>query len=99
SQQLKLKKRQDEERRRIEAFITRFKAKASKATQAQSRVKALARMKPIVAQVEDRVVPFVFRKADKPLASPLVRMENVAVGYEAEKPILRRLSLNIDNDD
>jgi ATP-binding cassette subfamily F protein 3 len=98
-QQLKLKKRQDEERRRIEAFITRFKAKASKATQAQSRVKALARMKPIVAQVEDRVVPFVFRKADKPLASPLVRIESAAVGYEAEKPILNRLNLNIDNDD
>ncbi len=99
SQQLKLKKRQDDERRRIEAFITRFKAKASKAIQAQSRVKALARMKPIVAQVEDRVVPFVFRKADKPLASPLLRIEDASVGYEVERPILTRLNLNIDNDD
>ncbi len=99
SQQLQLKKRQDEERRRIEAFIARFKAKASKAAQAQSRVKALARMKPIVAQVEERVVPFNFPKADKPLASPLLRLEDVAAGYEPERPVLRGLNLRIDNDD
>ena len=99
SQQLKLKKRQDEERRRIEAFIVRFKAKASKATQAQSRVKALARMKPIVAQVEDRVVPFAFPKADKPLASPLLRLEDAVAGYDPENPVLRGLNLRIDNDD
>ena len=99
SQQLKLKKRQDEERRRIEAFIIRFKAKASKATQAQSRVKALARMKPIVAQVDDRVVPFLFRKADKPIASPLLRIESASAGYDPAKPVLTGLNLNIDNDD
>ena len=98
-QELKLKKRQDDERRRIEAFIARFKAKASKAAQAQSRVKALARMKPIVAQVEDRVVPFVFPKADKPLASPLLRLEDAVAGYDPEKPVLRGLNLRIDNDD
>ena len=57
--ELKLKKKQDEERRRIQAFIDRFKAKATKAKQAQSRVKALAKMQPIAAQVEDRVAPFV----------------------------------------
>ena len=55
---LKLKKKQDDERRHIEAFIIRFKAKASKATQAQSRVKALARMQPIAEQIEERVAPF-----------------------------------------
>ena len=99
SQQLALKKRQDEERWRIETFIARFKAKATKAAQAQSRVKALARMKPIVAQVDDRVVPFSFPKAEKPLASPLLRLEDVSVGYEPDKPVLRRLNLRIDNDD
>ena len=56
--ELKLKKKQDEERRRIQAFIDRFKAKATKAAQAQSRVKALAKMQPIAAQVDERVVPF-----------------------------------------
>src|SRR5262249_51964281 len=70
---LKLKKKQDDERRRIEAFITRFKAKASKATQAQSRVKALARMQPIAEQIEERVAPFVLPDPAKALASPLVR--------------------------
>ncbi len=99
SQELKLKKRQDEERRRIEAFIARFKAKASKAAQAQSRVKALARMKPIAAQVADRVVPFAFPKADKPLASPLLRLEDAVAGYDPERPVLRNLNLRIDNDD
>ncbi len=96
--ELKLKKRQDDERRRIEAFITRFKAKASKATQAQSRVKALARMKPIAAQVEDRVVPFTFPTATKPIASPLLRLENAVAGYDAARPVLTGLDLRIDND-
>ena len=99
SQLLHLKKRQDDERRRIEAFIARFKAKASKAAQAQSRVKALARMKPIVAEADEQVVPFIFPKAEKPLASPLLRMEGVAVGYEPDRPVLRNLNLRIDNDD
>ncbi len=63
---LKLKKKQDEQRRHLEAFIARFKAKASKATQAQSRVKALAKMQPIAAQVEDRVVPFNLASPSKP---------------------------------
>src|SRR4029450_1216516 len=56
---LKVKKKQDDEGRHIEAFITRFKAKASKASQAQSRVKALARMQPIAEQIAERVAPFV----------------------------------------
>jgi ATP-binding cassette subfamily F protein 3 len=97
--ELKLKKKQDEERRRIEAFITRFKAKASKAAQAQSRVKVLARMKPIAAQLEDRAVPFMFPKAARPLASPLLRLEEAAVGYEADRRVLQGLNLRIDNDD
>ena len=56
--ELKLKKKQDDERRRIQAFIDRFKAKATKAAQAQSRVKALAKMQPIAAQLDERVAPF-----------------------------------------
>lgn len=97
--ELKLKKKQDDEKRRIQAFIDRFKAKASKAKQAQSRVKALARMQPIAAQVEDRVVPFFLPNPEKMLASPLIRMEDATVGYESGKPILKRLDLRIDQDD
>jgi ATP-binding cassette, subfamily F, member 3 len=96
---LKLKKKQDDERRRIEAFITRFKAKASKASQAQSRVKALARMQPIAEQIEERVVPFLFPNPAKAFASPLVRFEAAAVGYVAGEPVLQDLNLRLDADD
>ncbi len=96
---LKLKKKQDDQRKHLEAFITRFKAKATKAAQAQSRVKALARMQPIAAQVEDRVIPFLFPQPAKMLASPLIRMEKAIAGYAPGKPILQNLSLRIDQDD
>ncbi|HEX6001742.1 MAG TPA: ABC-F family ATP-binding cassette domain-containing protein [Hyphomicrobiaceae bacterium] len=96
---LKLKKKQDDERRHIEAFIARFKAKASKASQAQSRVKALARMQPIAEQVEERVAPFLFPNPAKALASPLVRLEGAAAGYVADRPVLRGLDLRLDADD
>ena len=98
-QDLKLKKRQDEERKRIQAFIDRFKAKASKASQAQSRVKLLAKMKPITAQIEDRVIPFSLPNPQKMLASPLIRLEDAVAGYEPGKPILRGLNLRLDQDD
>jgi len=95
----KMIKKQDDERKRIEAFVARFKAKATKAAQAQSRVKALARMKPIAATVDERVVPFSFPAPQKLLANPLIRMDGVAAGYESGKPILTGLSLRIDQDD
>ncbi|MEQ8823133.1 MAG: ABC-F family ATP-binding cassette domain-containing protein [Filomicrobium sp.] len=95
----KLKKKQDDERKRITAFIDRFRAKATKAAQAQSRIKALAKMQPIAAQVDERVVPISFPKPEKMPASPLIRFERVDVGYEPDKPILKRLDLRIDNDD
>ena len=97
--ELKLKKKQDEERRRIQAFIDRFKAKATKAAQAQSRIKALAKMQPIAAQLEDRVAPFHLPQPARPLASPLLRLEDAAVGYAPNIPVLQELSLRIDQDD
>jgi ATP-binding cassette, subfamily F, member 3 len=95
----KLKKKQDEDRRRIQAFIDRFKAKATKAKQAQSRVKALAKMQPIAEQAEDRVAPIMLPSPEKLLASPLLRLENVSAGYEPGKPILSNINLRIDQDD
>ncbi len=97
--ELKLKKKQDEERRRIQAFIDRFKAKATKAAQAQSRVKALAKMQPIAAQMDERVTPFHLPQPVKPLASPLLRLEEVAIGYAPDRPVLQNLNLRIDQDD
>jgi ATP-binding cassette, subfamily F, member 3 len=96
---LKLKKKQDDERRRIEAFILRFKAKASKATQAQSRIKALARMQPIAELIEERVVPFAFPNPAKGMASPLIRLEGATAGYQPDRPVLRALDLSLDADD
>jgi ATP-binding cassette subfamily F protein 3 len=97
--ELKLKKKQDEERRRIQVFIDRFKAKATKAAQAQSRVKALAKMQPIAAQLDERVKPFHLPNPAKALTSPLMRFEEVAIGYAADQPVLSGLNLRIDQDD
>ncbi|MEI9902322.1 MAG: ABC-F family ATP-binding cassette domain-containing protein [Hyphomicrobium sp.] len=97
--ELKLMKKQDEERRRIQAFIDRFKAKATKAAQAQSRVKALAKMQPIAAQLDERVAPFHLPNPPKPLASPLMRLEDAAIGYAPGAPVLSGLNLRIDQDD
>ncbi|MGE0852230.1 MAG: ABC-F family ATP-binding cassette domain-containing protein [Hyphomicrobiaceae bacterium] len=96
---LKLKKKQDDERRHIEAFIVRFKAKASKAAQAQSRMKALARMQPIAEQIEERVAPFSIPNPAKALASPLIRLEDASVGYVEDVPVLQGLDLRLDVDD
>ncbi|WP_348944984.1 ATP-binding cassette domain-containing protein [Chitinibacter sp. FCG-7] len=80
----------------LESFITRFKAKASKAKQAQSRVKALEKMERIAAAHVDSPFTFAFREPDSS-PSPLVRLEDAQAGYAAEKPILRDLELSLEN--
>jgi ATP-binding cassette subfamily F protein 3 len=96
--QLKLKKKQDEQRRHMQAFVDRFRAKATKARQAQSRLKMLARMEPIPAVADESVVPFHFPEPAKKASPPIIAMDDVAVGY-GDEPVLRRLSLRIDDDD
>ncbi len=96
--QMSMKKRQEAERRHIESFVERFRYKASKAKQAQSRVKALARMKPIAAVLEQRVLPFKFPVPSR-LSPPIITMEDAVCGYEPGKPILSGLDLRIDQDD
>ena len=96
---LKLKKKQDEQRRHMQAFIDRFRYKASKARQAQSRLKALARMEPIAEMIESQVMPFIFPNPDRPLSPPLVRFDHVSVGYAPDKPVLRNITLRLDPDD
>jgi len=97
--QLKLRKKQDDMRRHMEAFVERFRAKATKARQAQSRLKALSKMQPIAAAVDEQVVPFRFPSPDRALANPLIRIENGAVAYDPAKPVLRDLNLRLDADD
>jgi ATP-binding cassette subfamily F protein 3 len=96
--QLKHKKKQDEQRRHLQSFVDRFRAQATKASQAQSRLKMLARMEPVVAMADEQVLPFYMPSPQKPLSPPLIAMEGVSVGYD-DKPILARLNLTISNDD
>jgi ATP-binding cassette subfamily F protein 3 len=95
----KAKVKQDAERKHMEAFVERFRAKATKAKQAQSRLKALERMKPLASVIEEGVVPFSFEPPEKRPASPIIKMEKVSVGYGDAKPILSNLTLRIDTDD
>jgi ATP-binding cassette subfamily F protein 3 len=92
-------KRQESERKRLQAFVDRFKAKASKARQAQSRMKMLERMKPITALVTQDVHEISFPAPEKTLSPPIIAVDNVSVGYEPNKPVLNRVTLRIDDDD
>ena len=92
------KVKQDAERAHLQRFIDRFRAKASKATQAQSRIKRLAKLEPIAEVVEERVAPFTLPSPPRPLAPPLLQLEGAAVGYDGE-PVLRNLNLRLDVDD
>ncbi len=90
--------KQDAERAHLQSFVDRFRAKASKAAQAQSRMKRLAKLEPIAATIEERVAPFTLPSPARPLAPPLMRLEGVDVGYGGE-PMLRGLDLRFDIDD
>ena len=92
-------RRQAYERKRLQAFVDRFKAKASKARQAQSRVKMLERMKPVTALVTQDVHEISFPQPEKTLSPPIIAIDGVSVGYEPGKPVLGRVTLRIDADD
>ncbi len=85
------------ERARIEAFVARFRAKATKARQAQSRLKALERLPQTVAVVEAAPARFDF-PAPRPIAPPMLRLDAVSVGYDGT-PVLRGISLRLDMED
>ncbi|HEV2504177.1 MAG TPA: ABC-F family ATP-binding cassette domain-containing protein [Mesorhizobium sp.] len=91
--------KQEAQRKHLQSFVDRFRAKASKARQAQSRIKALERMKPIAALVNDSVKPFSFPEPVKTVASPILALTGVEVGYAPGKPILKKMTLRIDADD
>lgn len=95
----KARKKQEMQRAHMESFVARFRAKATKAKQAQSRLKALARMEPLAAQVSEEAAAISIRHPEKLLSPPIVVLENVAVGYVPGRPILQNLNLRIDEDD
>ena len=95
---LKHKKKQEDQRKHLQSFVDRFRAKATKAAQAQSRLKMLAKMEPIAAIVDGHILPFHLPSPAKPLSPPIVAMDDASVGYDGA-PVLKRLSLNIAEDD
>jgi len=97
AQQTAARDRQMAEREKLQAFVDRWRAKASKAKQAQSRIKALARMAPIAAVAEDPSLSFDFPSPAE-LKPPLITLDHAAVGYDG-KPVLSRLNLRLDPDD
>ena len=92
------KEKQDAERKHLQSFVDRFKAKATKARQAQSRVKRLEKMQTIATIIDRDVQPFVFPGPEKPLSPPMIVLEDAAAGY-GERKVLSRLNLSLAPDD
>ncbi len=90
-------RKQADRRAHLQSFVDRFGAKASKARQAQARVKALAKMEPITAPEEAKFFRFTFPQPEE-MSPPIVAMEGVSVGYD-DRAVLKKLALRIDQDD
>ena len=90
-------KKQDKTRQHLQSFVDRFRYKAKKAKQAQSRLKALGKLKTI-SLPKERALKKILFPAPEELASPLVSIEDGSTGYN-NKPILSKLNLRIDFDD
>jgi len=84
---------------KMQAFVDRFRAKATKARQAQSRLKALEKLAPISVWQQEEVMNFRFPDAEKAAASPIIVLSGAETGYQPAKPILHKLNLRIDHDD
>ena len=93
----KAKVKQDAQRAHIQKFVDRFRYKATKAKQAQSRIKMLARMEPIPEHLDEGSIPFPFPDP-KPLAPPLYTADNVDIGYDGTA-VLNDVSFRLDADD
>ncbi len=93
----KQRAKQSAKRADLEQFINRFRAKASKAKQAQSRIKMLERMQPIAEHSEEGSISLMFPAPDA-LSPPLISMDRAVIGYNG-KAVLSNLSLRLDPDD
>ena len=91
--------KQEADRAHLQAFVDRFRAKASKARQAQSRVKKLEKMQEITVPLAERTTPFVFPNSTDKLSPPLLQMRDAVLGYGAEAIILKGVDLRLDPED
>ena len=91
-------KKQEAARKHMQAFVDRFRYKASKARQAQSRIKMLAKMQTVEIPLDEHVTPIRLPKPEE-TNPPLLSLDRVSVGSEPGKPILTNISLRFDPDD
>ena len=89
---------QEAKAKKLQAYVDRWRYKAHTARQAQSRLKALAKLQPVAASAEDASVVFDF-PSPKELRPPLIVLDDAAVGYAEGAPVLSRLNMRIDPDD
>ena len=82
----------------LQKFVDRFKAKATKAKQAQSRMKMIEKLKPPAAMFDEYAAPFKFQQPDNEPPTPMITLDGVAAGY-GDKTILRNITTRIDPDD
>ena len=92
-----MKRRQETKRAHIQSFIDRFRYKATKARQAQARIKMLEKMQPITSLAESPVAPFTFPDPFK-LASPILSIDKGVAGYNGD-PVLSNLDLRLDAEE
>ena len=90
-------KKQEARRAHLQSYVDRFRYKADKAKQAQSRIKALAKLTPISSPQEAALRSFTFPEPEE-LSPPIINLEGGVTGY-GDTPILKRLTLRIDQDD
>jgi ATP-binding cassette subfamily F protein 3 len=91
-------KKQEAARKHMQAFVDRFRYKASKARQAQSRIKMLAKLQTVDIPLDEHVTPIRLPKPEE-TNPPLLSLDRVSVGYEPGKPVLTKISLRFDPDD
>ncbi|MDE2017566.1 MAG: ABC-F family ATP-binding cassette domain-containing protein [Hyphomicrobiales bacterium] len=85
-------------RKHLQAFVDRFRAKASKAAQAQSRIKMLAKLEQVATVADNDVAPFDFPSPERPLSPPIISLDGASAGYDG-RTVLSGLSLSLAEDD
>jgi ATP-binding cassette subfamily F protein 3 len=91
-------KKQELQRKHLQSFVDRFRAKASKARQAQSRVKMLEKLKTVDIPLDEHIAP-IRLPSPAEVSPPLITLDRASVGYEPGKPVLSDISLRFDPDD
>lgn len=90
--------KQQAQKKKMMAFVDRFRATASKARQAQSRLKSIEKMDMVDAIMAERTTSFIFPEPER-MPPPMITLNKVDVGYAPGKPVLKNLNLRIDMED